>query len=169
MLRKKTHRRFESYAKLKQLFKTFQDTLNPHLDSSALKGVGVDVSMVNLHEETAHGGPWYLPISQGRLDALDERPDFCPSFMMDDEKWNEPDAYVFLRVFHKQLTETRGNSSFRAYRKTKWSAKGSVQDLFNPSNSQRGLGREVGWSATFVRRGTGTLQILLDSTTGRCK
>ena len=130
MLRTKTDRSFESYTKLKQLFKTFQDALNPYLDSSALEGLGVDVSMVDLHDETARGGPWYLPMSQSRLEALDERPDFCPGFMMDDEKWNEPDAYVLLHAFYKQLTEPKGNSSFQAYRRTKWSPKRSVHEPF---------------------------------------
>ena len=75
-------------------------------------------------------------MSQSRLEALDERPDFFPSLMMDDEKWSESDAYVLLRAFYNQLTEPRGNSSFRAYRKTKWSPKGSVEDLLNLSNTQ---------------------------------
>jgi hypothetical protein len=70
----------QSYENLKQLYKTLRARLDPHLSVLALAELGVDVSMVDLYKETARGGPYYLPMSQSRLQILDERPNFVPGF-----------------------------------------------------------------------------------------
>jgi hypothetical protein len=51
----------------------------------ALAELSVDVSVADLHEETAQGGPYYMPISQSRLQSLDQRPEFHPGFSLDDD------------------------------------------------------------------------------------
>ncbi len=126
---RRSDRRVQSYTKLKQLFHTFKDTLNPHLDVLALADLGVEIFLVDLSEETARGGPYYLPMSQSCLQALDERPEFSLTFSWNDDRWNDPDAYTLARAFSEQMTESREGTLFRAYEKTRWSYKGFVMNV----------------------------------------
>lgn len=119
----------QSYENLKQLYKTLRARLDPHLSVLALAELGVDVSMVDLYKETSRGGPYYLPMSQSRLQSLDERPNFVPGFSMDDYQWNHSDAYTLLRAFYDQMTRSGEDSLFRAYEKTKWCPKRSVLNI----------------------------------------
>lgn len=122
-------RRQQSYAKLKHIFQTVRTTLNPHLDVLTLAGLGVDISMVNMREETARGGLYYLPMSQGRLEGLDERPEFEPCFCMEDHQWNWSDGHALLRAFSQQVSRSKGDSLVYAYKSTKWCPKRSVINL----------------------------------------
>ena len=125
----------QSYAKLKHLYKTFRATLNPYFDVSALAELGVDVTMVNLHDETARGGFYYLPMSQPCLESLNERPDFDPDFCMDDHQWNQFDACTLFRAFSEQMWDSKGRSLDHAYDKTKWRPKQSVMNIFDFSST----------------------------------
>ena len=89
-------RRFESYTKLKYLYHAFRATLNPHLDASALVNMGVDVCNADLWEETTREGLYYLPMSQSRLQSVEDRPESDIGFCMDDHQWDGRDAWHLL-------------------------------------------------------------------------
>ena len=127
-------RRHLLYTKLSHLFMTFRATLNPHLDVIALATLGVDVYFIDLMEESTRGEPYYFPMSQSRLQTLEERPDFDPGFSLDDDDLYRSDGYPLLRAFYKQMTQSKNGSVFRAYEKTKWRPKWSVTHL-------RGVGK----------------------------
>ncbi len=114
------------YLKLSDLFMTFRATLNPHLDGTTLEALGVDVCFINLTEESTRGEPYYFPMSQSRLQTLEERPDFNPGFLFDEDDLYCSDGHPLLRAFLQQMTESRNGSAFRAYEKTKWRPKWSV-------------------------------------------
>lgn len=110
--------RTRSYRRLEYLYGTLRATFKRHLDSDLLAELGIDVSMVDLYEETEHGGPYYLPMSQIRLESFDTRPDFAPDFCMEHRPWNEGDGSRLLRELTDQL---RGDGSlFSPYEKTQW-------------------------------------------------
>jgi hypothetical protein len=123
-------RRRRSYLKLSHMFNTFRATLSPYLDGVELADLGIDVLTVDLRKETVQGGPYYLPMSQSRLKALENRPDFDPGFCLEDEDWNYHDGCTLLRNLWEQLTESRDGSVFSAIEKTKWFSKLSVLHLF---------------------------------------
>lgn len=163
-------RREQSYRNLSHLFNTFRASLNPHIDVEALAELGVDVSVADLHEETARGGPYYMPISQSRLQSLDQRPEFDPGFSLDDDQWNSSDGCTLLRAFYEQMTESRDGSLFRAYEKTKWCLKWSELDIWflaTEVDVVSGVGRGAQLSEGSMKTGTVQLQIPLDSLTGR--
>lgn len=113
-------RREKSYIKLSHLFNNFRAILNPHLDVSTLAELGVDVSFIDLHEETARGGPYYLPISQSRLQNFHKRPLFDPGFSLEDDPWNYHDGCTLLDGFAEQMVRSREGTASRAIREKKW-------------------------------------------------
>ncbi len=117
------------YMKLSDLFMTFRATLNPHLDAITLDALGVDICFIDLSEESTRGEPYYFPMSQSRLQTLDERPDFNPGFLFDEDDWYCSDGCPLLRAFLQQMTESKNGSAFRAYEKTKWCPKWSVSHV----------------------------------------
>ena len=72
----------------------------------ALAELGVYVFLVELHDEIAWVGPYQLPMSQSRLQTLDGRPEFNPTFMMEDEKWNDTDTYGLVGAFSQHMTQS---------------------------------------------------------------
>jgi hypothetical protein len=119
-------RREELYEKLKRQFKILRATLDPHLDVGTLADNGVDVTFVDLSKETYRGGAYFIPMSQSRLESLDQRPNFDPVFSMDDYQWNYSDGYVLASALANQLLEPHEETLFRAIETTKWQQKGSA-------------------------------------------
>lgn len=109
--------------------------LNPHLDVAALADNGVDVSYIDLYQETEHGGPYFLPTSQSRLETLDQRPPFDMLFSMEEVKWNYSDAHVLDQGFGSQLQESRDGGVFEAIKTIQWRIKESVISSTFPSEN----------------------------------
>lgn len=120
-------RRKDIYEKLKKQFKFLRATLHPHLDVDTLAENGIDVSFVDLQQETRQGGAYFLPMSQSRLESFDQRPVFRVMFSMEEAQWNYSDACVLGMGLCKQLLQSHDDESlFRALDQTKWRLKMSV-------------------------------------------
>lgn len=87
--------------------------------------------MADLYEETARGGRHYLPMSQSKLESLDQRPDFFLRFSMDDHQWNVGDASAILNAYTNQMFTTTGDRRLCAWEETKWVPRVSVVESFN--------------------------------------
>jgi hypothetical protein len=111
------------YKKLKAQYNHFRAVLDPHLDVGTLAENGVDVSFVDLQHETRQGGAYFLPMSQSRLESLDQRPCFNVRFWMEDEEWNYSDACVLGMALCDQLLQSKDGSLSYAVDKTKWHLK----------------------------------------------
>ncbi len=119
-------RRVILYEMLKEQFKILRATFNPHLDVAFLADMRIEVSFIDLHQETQDGGAYYLPMLQSRLDSLDQRPEFRISFSMDDFQWNYSDGVILCGAFSQQLLGIHAETLSRAIEKTKWRKKWSV-------------------------------------------
>ena len=108
------------YKKLKTQFYFLQAIHDPHLEQDTLVEIGIDVSLVDLHQETREGGPYFLPMLQSRLESFHQRPDFEVCFMMKDDEWNYSDAGVLSTEFSNQMLYGQENSLFRAIDQTQW-------------------------------------------------
>lgn len=124
-------RREQMYKKLKEQFKALRATLNAHLDVDALADDGIDVSFVDLYQEPQ--GSYFLPMSQSRLESLDQRPHFDPSFSMEDPQWSYGDALILLSALVNQLIQPHEETLFRGIDVTKWNHKGCVMVGTSPS------------------------------------
>ena len=95
--------------------------MNFHLGDTLLREMGVDAIQVDLEEETRRGGPYFLPMSQERMDSLGWRPEFCIEFDDDrtiaDRHWY--DAYQTHAAFRDQLRHPDDVST--------WEAAGALQ------------------------------------------
>ena len=92
--------------------------MGPHMDTSFLEEAGLDVSFVDLCQETNQGWSFYLPMSQSRLESLNQRPNFDLSFSGDEYQWNFSDADWLHYPFLAQLARLKADSLFRAYEHT---------------------------------------------------
>ena len=108
------------HKRLKTQFYFLRASLDPHLELDTLAEIGIDVSFIDLHQETQEGGPYFLPMLQSRLESFDQRPDFEVCFMMEADEWNYSDAGVLNHVLFKQMIEGQENSPFRAIDQTQW-------------------------------------------------
>jgi hypothetical protein len=113
-------RRVSCYKKLKTQFYFLRAILDPHLKLDTLAEIGIDVSFVDLHQETQEGGPYFLPMLQSRLESFHQRPDFEVWFMMEDDEWNYSDAGVLSTAFSNQMLHGQEDSLFRAIDQTQW-------------------------------------------------
>ncbi len=107
-------RRVQSYSVLKQLFTTLRTSFEFHLNESALSNLGIDASQVDLHEETERGGPYFLPMSQSRLQSLDNLPEFKPNLSLDDNQWSWSDACALEYAFYAQTNSSKDHSLWSA-------------------------------------------------------
>ena len=114
------------YKKLKAQFNLFRATLDHHLDLGTLAENGVDVAFVDLQRETRQGGAYFSPMSQERLESLDQRPCFDVSFWMEDEEWNYSDGHILSGAFGDQMLLSVDGGLYSAIEKTKWQLKMSV-------------------------------------------
>ena len=112
------------YQKLKVYFKVLRATLNPHLDVNALAANGVDISFIDLLNETR--GDYFLPMSTSRLQSLDQRPHFKPSFSPEDPRWCYRYSLILLEALGDQLLERHEETLFRGIDGTNWHHRGSV-------------------------------------------
>ncbi len=112
------------YQKLREHFKVLRATLNPHLGLEALAAEGVDVSFIDLLKEKR--GDYFLPMSESRLQTLDQRPPFSLSFSMEEPRWSYGDALMLLDSLGDQLLEYDEETLFRGIDGTKWRHRGSV-------------------------------------------
>lgn len=117
-------RRKKMYKKLKEQFKALRASLGAHLDVVALADDGIDVSFFDLYQETQGG--YFLPMSQSRLESLDQRPHFDASFSMEDPQWSYGDALILLSALVNQLIQPHEETLFRGIDVTKWNHKGCV-------------------------------------------
>lgn len=105
---------------LKQLFTTLWASFEFHLDVSALSDLGVDAIEVDLHTETEQGGPYFLPMSQSRLQSFDDRPDFDPGLSLDDNQWSWSDAHSLEYAFSDQVWDAKDRSGRSAIDSSPW-------------------------------------------------
>ena len=116
--------RDQVYKRLKKGFRQFLDMMTFHLDDSLLHEMGVDPILIDIEEETRTGGPYFLPMSQARLDSL-ERPSEESRIHFDDE-FSDPDgdwsdAYYSCNSIESQLPYTETDINRRAiYQGTQW-------------------------------------------------
>lgn len=80
--------RLEVYRRLKKGFKEFSGMMNIHLEDTLLREMGVDPMEIDLEEETQRGGPYFLPLSQERMDSLDMRSELSLTF--EEEDFRDP-------------------------------------------------------------------------------
>lgn len=119
-------RRKSIYEKLKGQYKFLRATLDPHLDVDTLAEKCIDVSFVDLQQETRQGGAYFLPMSQSRLESLDQRPVFRVMFSMEEPQWNYSDACALGIGLCQQLLLPHDEGTYRAVDQTKWRPKMSV-------------------------------------------
>lgn len=114
--------RSQVYNRLKKGFNQFSDMMNVHLENTLLCEMGIDSMQIDLEEETERGGPYFLPMSQERMDSLNKRPEFDITF--DDEwsnsVWNFCDGDIINLEFRDQLTCSNDESSWQAYEASHW-------------------------------------------------
>jgi hypothetical protein len=123
-------RRDIMYKKLKAQFNLVSATLDPHLDLGTLAENGVDVAFVDLQRETQQGGPYFSPMSQERLESLDQRPRFDVSFWMEDEEWNYSDGHILSGALGDQMLLSVEGARYSAIEMTKWHLK---MPVFSPA------------------------------------
>ena len=70
-------RRDACHERLKTQFYFLRASLDPHLELDTLAEIGIDVSFVDLHQETREGGSYFLPMIQSRLESFHQRPEQC--------------------------------------------------------------------------------------------
>lgn len=114
--------RSEVYKRLKKAFYRFSDSLDAHLDDALLYELGVDHVQVDLEDETEQGGPYFLPMSQERMDGLDKRPEFAITF--DDEwsssVWCYDDSDTVNMAYREQLYRSNDETAWSACGATHW-------------------------------------------------
>ena len=94
---------------------------NVSLEDALLREMGVDAVQVDLEEETRRGGPYFLPISQERMDSLDQRPDFhLPLDDMCLSPWWFYDADTICNTFISQLYCNNDGTCSEAWEGTHW-------------------------------------------------
>ena len=116
--------REKMYQKLKENFKVLRATLNPHLDVQALAAEGVDVSFIDLLK--VKQGDYFLPMSECRLQSLDQRPTFKLSFSTEEPRWCYRNALMLLDSLGDQLLKHHKKTLCRGIDGTKWHHRGSV-------------------------------------------
>lgn len=91
--------------------------MNVHLDDTLLQEMGVDPLLIDLEEETERGGPYFLPLSQEKIDALNKRAGFCIEYddPMDTPIHNFCDGDYVNSAFQSQLLFNNDESSCAAY------------------------------------------------------
>jgi hypothetical protein len=119
-------RRDIMYKTLKTQFNLVYATLDPHLDLGTLAENGVDVAFVDLQRETRQGGAYFSPMSQERLESLNQRPWFDGRFWMEDEEWNYVDGHILSGALADQMLLRVEGGRYSAIEKTKWHHKMSV-------------------------------------------
>lgn len=117
-------RRNSMNEKLKKVFQVLRATFDPHLDVGYLGANGVDISFVDLYREPR--GDHFSPMSQSRLDSLEQRPRFNAWYSMEDPQWNYTDAHILLSEFSARLLEQHEETLFCGLQETKWQHRRSV-------------------------------------------
>lgn len=121
-------RQLESYNLLKNLLHQFRATFDPHLDEAALSGYGVDVSKFDLEHDT-NDHSYFLPMTPGRVKALDKRPeldlDFSPRKRCRIKDAIEVDFAIDRQLFGSKDEE----DGFQAYLFSPWRRRRQVQAL----------------------------------------
>lgn len=96
--------------------------LDAHLDDALLYELGVDHVQVDLEDETEQGGPYFLPMSQERMDNLDKRPELAITF--DDEwsssVWCYDDSDTVNMAYREQLYHSNDETAWSACGATHW-------------------------------------------------
>lgn len=67
--------RWPVFNKLKEAFREFERMSDFHLNDTLLREMGVDPVLIDINEETRTGGPYFLPMSQSRLEGLEPNED----------------------------------------------------------------------------------------------
>jgi hypothetical protein len=124
------NRREQLAAKIEDLFLYFQSSMVSNFDARELHYQGVDSCQFNLIEETNRGSIYFQPMSQERLNTLDERADFKELPFDEDGGWpTEDDALlvhraIFERLYHYNVGMEGDLRS--VYEFTSWEPIGSV-------------------------------------------
>jgi hypothetical protein len=110
------------YRRLKKGFNRLSAMLSVHLEDTLLYEMGVDHIQVDLEDETERGGPYFLPMSQERIDALNRRPEVDITF---DEDWSSSvwcfsDAETVHLEFRNQLYSNIDESAWKAWEGSHW-------------------------------------------------
>jgi hypothetical protein len=115
-------RQADVYRRLKKGFYQLSDSLNTHLKDNLLCEMGIDHIQVDLEDETERGGPYFLPMSQERMNALNRRPEV--DIIIDEEwstsMWDITDSHVVHFGFRSQLHENIDESTWRAWEDSNW-------------------------------------------------
>ena len=115
-------RREQLLDELKDLFLSLRNCLASNFDDAILSEQGIDSCEFDLIEATARGGTYFRPMSQKRLDALNERPDMYKiPFWPDQGHPCIADAYMVHDAINDQLRCSRDEESlWKAYESTQW-------------------------------------------------
>jgi hypothetical protein len=107
--------------KLWDIYCAARKQMQPQLSEEKLQSIGIDSLQFDLVEETVHGGPYFHPMSQERLSALDKRPDFKPiGFWEDDGRADGCDSAMVNAALFDQLNRSRDSEDWEARDLTVW-------------------------------------------------
>jgi hypothetical protein len=115
-------RQSDVYRRLKKGFYRLSDSLDTHLKDTLLCDMGIDHIQVDLEDETERGGPYFLPMSQERINALNRRPEVDITIDEDwsTSMWNITDSHIVHFGFRSQLYESSDESAWQAWRNSYW-------------------------------------------------
>jgi hypothetical protein len=115
-------RQADVYRRLKKGFHRLSDTLSTHLDDTLLCDMSIDHIQVDLEVETRRGGPYFLPMSQERINALNKGPnvDITMEEGWSDSVWSLSESYQVHFGFRSQLYDNIDETVWQAWENSHW-------------------------------------------------
>ena len=115
-------RQADVYRRLKKGFYGLSDTLSTHLEDTLLCDMGIDHIQVDLEDETERGGPYFLLMSQERINAINKglNVDITMDEDWSDSVWSLSESYEVHWGFRSQLHENIDDRVWQSWENSHW-------------------------------------------------